>query len=110
MNKPISFSNLQEITLVDQVVVISMTQAWQQEDTLPIGKAVLGCLPKSKIVEINEGADRLDIRIDYKNTLFVMRFDITSQSCWIEIEQGVSSNEIMEVYKTLQNGMHFKSE
>lgn len=98
MTNLIAIQSLQALTYqVDHLNVIFKND-WYQEDIneliallfLPIQPIVV----KDKII----GADRENIRFSWHDYYFVLNFDYYSQSCWIEGQDGASSQELTTLH------------
>jgi hypothetical protein len=79
----------------DNCVTFKFLCFWYQEDIEFLKAKVFDNLPVITVLEVIEGADRVNIRFVWQNkSYFSLNFDCYSQSCWIEGEDVVSTQQL----------------
>ena len=71
---------------VHQNLYFSFEQMFEEENYLQFTQAITDKWLNTRIIEHVLGADRVNIRIEYKGLIYVLNFEFYSQSCWLESE------------------------
>ncbi|MFT5756009.1 MAG: hypothetical protein ACI9LM_000721 [Alteromonadaceae bacterium] len=88
INEPL----IKSVNLTNENVVMIVWEAyWYQEDVDELMTKVFQALGEVNIIENMQGADRTNIRFNYKTRHFSLNFECYSQSCWVEPEDELSA-------------------
>jgi hypothetical protein len=63
-------------------------------------------LTEVTITENTQGADRSNIRFNYKTGRFLLNFECYSQSCWVEPEDELSGEFLPQIAKYIKLLIH----
>jgi len=94
--------------LIDNSVIFTLNNEWQQEDIADLAQQIFERLINYIVIETNEGADCLNIRFQYQNIIFILQFDVSSQSCWLECEAISDSKALMNMLTKMKQGIENK--
>jgi len=100
INEPL----IKTINLTDENVVMVVWESyWYQEDTDELTKIVFDILGGVTTTENIRGADRTNVRFVYKAGNFLLNFECYSQSCWLEAEDELSRDFLVEIVKGMSS-------
>lgn len=91
--------SLKSVELIeDNTLFFIFTKTWFQEDIVELIDIIFSRVPDQVIVEHIKGADREDVRFNWKNTHYILHFDYYSQSCWVDIESSAASSSMSALH------------
>jgi len=92
---------IQSINFIDGQIIVLFDQSWFQEDIVTLRQLLLSKIPENHLKEITLGADREDIRFQWRDAQFILNFDYYSQSCWFNVQDETSKSEIHPLFNQL---------
>ena len=92
---------IQSINFIDKQIIVLFDQSWFQEDIIKLRQLLLDKVPEHHLKEITLGADREDIRFQWRDAQFILNFDCYSQSCWFSVQDEMSQSEIHPLFNHL---------
>ncbi len=92
---------IQSINFIDEQITVLFDQNWFQEDIAELSQLLLNKVPENHLKEITLGADREDIRFQWRQAQFILNFDFYSQSCWFSVQDEISRSEIQPLFNHL---------
>lgn len=96
-----SHITIQSINFIDEQVTVLFDQYWFQEDIIDLQQLLLSKVLEHHVKEVTLGADRENIRFQWRHAEFVLNFDYYSQSCWFSIQDEMSISEIQPLFNQL---------
>jgi hypothetical protein len=97
INEPL----IKAVNLTSENVIIIWESYWYQDDIEELMSIFFNNLDDVSITENIKGADRSNIRFNYKTGYFVLNFESYSQSCWIEPEDELSRVFLTQIEKRI---------
>ena len=92
---------MQQITTTtlenNNLLLIAFMQEWDQDDMNLLSKCIFNRLPAHKIKEHIQGADRECYRFTFNGEPLVLQFESYSESCWIEPEDQLQSQQLLKI-------------
>jgi len=92
---------IKEVTKQAEYLAVIFSDFWFQEDIETLTKRVFSSLSSVKIQEKIIGADRENIRFSWQEHYYILNFDCSSQSCWLEGQDNASIDYLEQLYFAL---------
>ncbi|WOH36133.1 DUF3630 family protein [Thalassotalea fonticola] len=87
----------------NNLLLISFTRGWDQDDINLLSQCIFKHLPEHQIKEHIQGADREYFRFTFNDEYLVLQFESYSESCWIEPEDQLNSQQLQKINSLLNN-------
>lgn len=81
----------------EDTLLINIAPEFTQDDCSQLTDTILARWSNASLVEIVEGADRYCARVKYNNGIYLLNFEIYSQSCWLEAESPENIHTISQI-------------
>ena len=93
---------IQSINYRDMQITALFNQHWFQEDIVELHQLLLSKIPEYRVKEVTQGADREDIRFQWREAEFILHFDYYSQSCWLSVQDEINVLKIQSLFNLLK--------
>jgi len=94
--------------LINNIIIFTLNNEWQQEDIADLAQQIFVRLINYTLIETNEGADCLNIRFQHQQIVFILQFDVSSQSCWLECEALIDNETLVNIFTKMKQGIENK--
>ncbi len=98
MNPLTASQSLESLTSQEDHLNVKFKSDWYQENISQLIDIIFLPIKPVVIQEKIIGADRENIRFSWHDCYFVLNFDYYSQSCWIEGQDGVNTQELTDLH------------
>jgi nicotinamidase-related amidase len=99
---------IQSINRENQQITVFFNQSWFQEDIASLHQLLLKKIPNHCVKESIMGADRESVRLQWRDTEFMLNFDCYSQSCWFDTQEPDKVIETEDLFDLLsQNNENY---
>ena len=94
MNPLIALQSLESLTYQEDHLNVQFKNDWYQDNINQLIDLLFSPIKPVVIQEKIIGADRENIRFSWNGCYFVLNFEFYSQSCWIEGQDNVNTQQL----------------